>query len=187
MLRTTTLWTGQSGMPGYTTLHFLGTEDQAAADGVAALTEAIWEGLSAVIWSGVTAAVLPNVDVIDPVTGQTTGSFGVTTTPNAMGASGDQQPVAVQGLVQLRTGVYVSGREIRGRVFIPGSVDTADLAGAPNPVYSTSLGNVFSTAITDSAALGNPLAIWSPTRGQAEPVASAAGWTQWAVLRSRRP
>lgn len=187
MLRVTTQWTGLQGMPGYTTLHFSGPDDQAGADFAASLTEAIWAGLDAQIWSGITSLVLPNVEAIDPVTGATTGSFGVTTTPDTKAASGDPQPVATQGLVQLRTGLYVAGREIRGRVFIPGSVDNADLAGSPNPSYTGALAAVFNTAIADGQAGGTPLVVWSPTRGQAADVTTATAWNQWAVLRSRRP
>lgn len=187
MLRVTTQWTGLQGMPGYTTLHYDGPDDQAGADFAAALTEEIWAGLDAQVWSGVTSLVLPNVEAIDPVSGSTIGSFGVTTTPNAHAASGDPQPVATQGLVQLRTGTYVSGREIRGRVFIPGSIDNADLGGAPNPAYTSALAAVFNAAIADGLAGGTPLVVWSPTRGQAANVTTATAWNQWAVLRSRRP
>lgn len=187
MYRVTTQWTGLPGMPAYTNLHFEGGGDPAEAAALADLVEALWAALDAQVSSRAASYVLPDVAEVDPATGAVLATFPATTAIDQKAGAGDAQPFAVQGLVRLRTGTYLQGREIRGRVFMPGTCDTFDLAGVPNPAYTNALQNAFNTMRTDAAALGVPLVVWSPTRGVTAAVSSISAWNQWAVMRSRRP
>lgn len=187
MYRVVTEWTGLPGMPAYTNLHFEGGSDPAEAQAVADLVEALWTSLNPIVNTAATALVLPDVQQIDPASGAVLNSYGVTTAPVEMNGSGNLQPFASQGLVRLRTNSYVGGREVRGRVFMPGTMDTSDLNGTPNPVYTNALVTAFSLLVTDAAELSTPLVVWSPTRGVNAAVQTVSAWNQWAVLRSRRP
>lgn len=185
MLRTTTQWDGIPGSPYFTVLHFEGT-DAAEASAVHALTVELWDAMANYRTSIMTGQVLPEVEVVDVATGNVTATFAEPTAPVAAGTSGARQPYVVQGLVQARTGVYDAGREIRGRTFLPGTIDASDTDGVPSSAYITAISAIWSTFLTDGTTAGVPPVIWSPTKGLSAPVAFYTVWNQWAILRSRR-
>jgi hypothetical protein len=133
--------------------------------------------------SGTTLNLEPDAEVVDPTTGQITGlepmlAYGVTGSD-----PGDQLPVATQGLIRWRTGVFVGGREIRGRSFIPSPTEGNNTNGKPSSSYITNVGNAAIAILSDPAA---GFAIWSRANGQVAPVVSHSVWSEWSGLRSRR-
>lgn len=187
MYRVTTQFLGIPGTPAYNQLNFLGSGVQAEASACHAAVTALWNAIDALIATPATCTVLGDVAEVDEATGQVTAVYPVAPTNNSFAGPGDMQPYVCQGLVRLRTGSYLNGREIRGRVFIPGTMDTSDLDGTPNPAYTGALTTAFNNLVTDSTTAGIPLGVWSPTRGVIARVTGANAWNQWAVLRSRRP
>lgn len=185
MLRVTTTWTGVPGAPYYTALYFEGT-DEASAAGVHAAVAELWAYFAGRIRNDLLPTVQPEVDVVDPATGLVTATFIQTAVPVPMSGVDTRQPLVIQGLVRLRTGLYLGGREVRGKVFIPGSMDPDDNQGVPAATYIQRLNEGFSALIADTAALAAPLLVWSPTKGATGVVTAPSAWNQWAILRSRR-
>jgi hypothetical protein len=119
-----------------------------------ALTAAgtFWNAVRPVMSDSVTWTTDPVVDTLNIITGnieaQTTGtgsSFAGTT-------SAALQPLATQGILQIRTGQFVDGREVRGRIFIPGVTSTAVSGGAPTAAYKTALTTPGNTLIADGVS-----------------------------------
>lgn len=185
MLRTTTRWDGLPGTPYFTVLHFGGTTEEHAEASHAA-TAAIFNAINTQRAQAMTGQVLTEVEVIDPATGNVTTTYTVPPVALQTGVTGARQPTVIQGLVQLRTGVYDAGRELRGRIFLPGMIDSTDNDGKPSTTFQTGIAQGFNDMIQDTAALGTPLGVYSPTKGTFAPASQASVWSEWAVLRSRR-
>jgi hypothetical protein len=127
-------------------------------------------------------ATIPNIgEQIDSTTGSVVGFWdsGDEITKDGTDTSNFVTDVS-QVLLQMRTGFVVGGRELRGRLFLPGLRVTA-----------TSLGNVDSTvatAIQDSANenLNDTFAVFSRTHHAWATISSCTVWSEFASLRSRR-
>lgn len=175
-----TVWTGFGGAPGYSNLYFGGSPPaQSCIDAVRDAITILQPGFN----SGVTATIDPVVVTIDDFTGNVTGTVTGTQRVVVGTQSGELLPLATQGLIGFRTGIYATGREIRGRWFIPGMTETANVAaGVPS-----------SSAILTFINAGNSLigavpefVVYSRTKKASASVVSAYSPTKWAVLRSRR-
>jgi hypothetical protein len=181
MLRVRINWSGLN--TGFSVMHFLpAVDDQASADDAAAAVTAWLQVLDNFLRVNQTAQVDPEVLEIQVATGTTLGSFTVSESPVTGADSNDAVPNASMALVRWRTGIYVSGREIRGRTFIPGLTEASlDANGnlGTTPISAIDAGSNLLIA-------GDPLAIYSPTRGSAATVTQASTWSEFAVLRSRR-
>src|SRR5262245_15082032 len=130
MYRVTTLIGGPyvSG-GGVNELYFLaagGTEAQAATS-----VKAFMDGLKNIVLSGTTFEVLPVVEHVTDVTGLVHTAVAVTGATYTSANAGTIITPATQGLIQMRTGTYRDGREIRGRFFIPALGQGHATAGAP--------------------------------------------------------
>lgn len=166
-------------------LHFSGTTE-AQAESAHAATVALFNALANYRTSAMTGQVLTEVENVDPVTGNVIGTFPVDPVTLANGTAGARQPIVVQGLVQARTGVYDAGREVRGRTFLPGTLDASDNDGAPTTAYQSEVAGIWNTFRADAEALTVPPVVWSPTKGLSAEVSNYTVWNQWAILRSRR-
>lgn len=180
MLRVRINWTGLN--QGFSVLHFLDGDDQSSADAVVSATESWVGAVDNFLRVDQAWQVDPEVLVVNPSTGQTTGVFTVATSPGTGADSGNAVPNASMILVRHRTGTYTSGRELRGRTFIPGCTATS----------VTTTGNVGTTAIsaidTATATLisNTQFAIYGPASGVTATVTSSSTWSEFATLRSRR-
>lgn len=182
MYRVRTAITGGQGGPSLSTLHFNVVGGLTAANAVAA-TATFWTALRTRISNQLTMTVESDVATIDIATGQVTG---ITATAGAVvtgNDAGDPAPWATQGLIRWRTGIYVGGREIRGRTFIPGVTDTSTPLGVPSAAYLTDL-NAAAAALIANAV--SDLEVYSPARREAAPAVLGQTWTNFASLRSRR-
>lgn len=185
MLKTETVWSGVAGAPYYTALYFLGESEEQAESAHAATVE-LWQAIVAYYRADMTATVQPEVSVVDPATGLTTATFLEASVPVVGSGSPPYQPLVIQGLLRLRTGTYVGGREIRGKIFLPGTGDSQDNNGVPAADYQGTITTLFNAFLADTLALGIPLQVWSRAGGVSASVQAGSVWNQWAILRSRR-
>lgn len=174
-----------SGSPvaggGLSTFYFAGTGTDGAeeVDAVGDFLDDIKANLS----NQISFATEPDVDLLDGTTGTLTGSFPTTPRSGTGGNTSEPLPLSSQGLLRLRTGVVVNGRELRGRLFIPGFCENNSDSGAPN---AGTRANIEAAAVTLRSDTLTEWQVWSRTHGVSAAVGSASMWTKWAVLRSRR-
>lgn len=175
--------TGLVGGPGLSTFHFDplagGYTPQDAVD-----TIEYWAENTKTLTSTACSRVgQGTVQRIDLATGQPVGTVSVTGFSIAGTASGDQIPPVSQGLIQWSTGVYVNGRELRGKTFMPCATETfSEGAGVPTTGYKTGLGAVALGMITADVGL----CVYSRTHRQIAAIDGYAIWNQWAYLSGRR-
>jgi len=181
MYRVRTEFRGMQGAPWLSTMFF--EEGVGTAQDCIDAVGTFWGAVDAGIDSEVDWATLPDVEAVSAVTGLVTGV--TTTTPaTGTGASATQAlPFASQGLLRWRTGVYINGREVRGRTFIPGIVVSNNDNGGVLAAYQTTVNNAAAALIATSDA---NLQIWTRANNNAATVTSGSMWNQFAVLRSRR-
>jgi len=118
MYRVTTTFTGPAVAGGGITRTYFLPSAGAPSDSAGAMT-AFWTGARVAIRTDTVISVLPTVETIDEETGDITAVEAVTgSTQNGLDDS-TYMPPQVQGVLQLRTGDYVDGREVRGRIYIP--------------------------------------------------------------------
>ena len=177
--------TGIAGGPGgsqVSTMYFDATSPftaQAAVDTV----YNFWNNLKAGIANDLTFTIEPAVYTIDATTGEPTGIVSTGSAAVSGTNANDTEPWATQGLVEWRTGNFISGREIRGRTFIPGPTYDQSSGGVPSSTYNTRISSAVTSLLgdTDSA-----LMVYSRKNFLAAQVDVGSPWTKWAVLRSRR-
>ena len=184
-LRVRTSFTGVTGSPWLSTMYFLqaaGAPTQANADAAVVKVGTYWTAIKAVMNNATSYTTLPDVAVLE-TDGTLTGSFATTPQTGTGASATDALPIASQGLVRWLTGSFVSGRQLRGRTFLPALTETASTGGVPT---ATVIGTI-NTANTALIAATDPrLAVWSKVHTTVVTVSSASVWTQFAVLRSRR-
>lgn len=181
LTRIRTVFTGVAGTPWYSNQYWaIGSGDP---DPVLDDTEAFWEGMAAMIKSTVVGTVEGTCAVIESTTGQTVGVKSAANRTCTFTNTADPLPWATQGVITLRTGEFTAGREIRGRIFVPGISEEY----CTNGILSTS-----ATALMQAAAdelLSESSEAWhvySPTHLTSAAVTAVSTTTKPGVLRSRR-
>lgn len=180
--RVQAIWSGtivEGG--GLSTFYFdtgVGTPAQHVAAVATFLTATDDQRSTGAVWT--TGA---DVAAVDEATGALVSVTSVATSTGTGTAVGDTMPPATQGLLRALSSVVVGGRLLRGRVFLPGAVESANIGGLPIAAYRTDYDTAAAALI---ANLNAQWVIWSRTHGVIAPVASANVWSKWAVLRSRR-
>jgi len=175
-------WTGAPVIgPAVSTFFFntaAGTP-QDASDQVATFLTALDANLATTLgW-----ATENTVDELDTATGTLLGSTSVTTASGSGGNAGEPLPRSTQGLAQWTTATIVSGRALRGRMFIPGFCENNNDSGVPGSATISGVNTILSNFVSDSPAI---FVAWSRTHGVQGQVTGGTMWNQWAVLRSRR-
>lgn len=182
MWRVRTTISGLQGGPYLNTMYYNVVGGLTAAN-AHACTATFWNAIKGSIVAGASIVIEGEVASIDILTGNVTSITPVTPTTVASTSGGDALPWVSQGLIRLRTGTYVNGREVRGRWFIPGAVETNNDVGRPNSTYVTLLNNAVAAVIADATT---DLMVYSKKNRDAVPVVSGSAWGEWASLRSRR-
>ena len=131
----------------------------------------------------VTFALDPEYREFTPATGQTIAVAGFTGS-NLWTQTGTSSPTSLPDqtsiLVRWKTGVWVNGRQITGRTYLP------------YPSQSTGGGQPSASVVNDISASANVLintiglGVWSRTAGQVALITSASVWGEYAVQRRRR-
>lgn len=171
--------TGPSGYPGTNTWYF--HEDSTTFSAQAAALHTFYtavmvgsaENTLHASWGGVG-------EIVESTTGEIVGLDTATSWSVVGDQTVDPLPAATMALLQLRTGTFFGGRELRGRIFLGGYTEASNTAGRP----STTLISTISTAANTLNA--SALAVYSPTKKEWSSVSATPVWTEWAVLRSRR-
>lgn len=182
MLRVRTSFSGIVGAPYLSTMYFMTGDTLTDAQNANAAVGTFWSAVDNNLMTGLAWSTLPAVDVLTAA-GVLTGQHGVTPVTGGGALSGILAPPATQGLVRWSTGVYVGGRQIRGRTFIPGINTTSISGGAPTGGLVTATNSAAAALIADANA---NLCIWSRKNATMAAVTAGGLWTSFAVLRSRR-
>lgn len=184
--RQRTVWTGVAGAPYYST--FI-TEDPGADSQREDMAD-FWNALGGLIDNNVTWTVEGTSYEFDEVSGEVVSIENVTDDISGMGTAGGQAlPRATQALVQWRTGVYIAGRELRGRLFLPCFVEDASNDGVLDGTAKSAIEDALDILLgidLGTQGFNGSLSVWSRTHGTHETVQSFSVSDQFAVLRSRR-
>lgn len=173
-------WAGGDSAPFVTTL-YAQENDTSIADARAAISDFLSGDVSGQFSDDFTWTIPSSGDILDTNTGGLIGTWTDGTPISDSGAdTGNRVADASQVLVQLRTGDIVSGRELRGRFFLPGLRVTALSAGNLDSSTLTTI----ETEANDN--LNGVLAVFSRTHHEWATVTSCSVWSELAVLRSRR-
>jgi hypothetical protein len=183
MLRVRTVFTGVAGTPWYNNLFFTGT-DSLSADAAVDAAGDFWEAVDVVISDQVDWATEAEVLVIDESTGQATDAFTVTPIVGTGEAGTDIMPRALQALCRLQTGVFIGGRRLSGRIFIPGTTEGGWTGGVLIPGNVTLITAAATTNLIGHAT--SQVGVYSRKNGVFFAATSASTWNEGAVLRSRR-
>lgn len=169
--------------PSVSTFHFQ-SEVQEPQDAVDSLS-GVFDAWKANMVSQLTIFAEPEVETIDPATGDLLGLTAVTTwTKTGSVGSASALPNAVMGLIRWRTGVFIGGKEVRGRTFLPGFA--SGFVTADGNVPSAQLTSMTTGANLWRDAGDNASVVYSRVHGVAHPIISASPWNEYATLRSRR-
>lgn len=180
--RVRTIVTGVAGSPYYLVGYF-SAESGTAQDCVDAWSDfVIGPAVNGKL--GSTWTTEGEVELVNPVTGDTIGledAVGI----DVLGTTDyDLLPTSNQALVRWRTGNYVAGREVRGRTNLPlQSVGSIDDAGNLNSTVINGYRTRAATLIDDPATVH---VIWSKKNGLWWATQTASVWEKLSVLRSRR-
>lgn len=183
MLRVRVGFSGIGGTPYLSTYYFNGTGQTAANDAVAAI--GTFMGVvdnhqdTALTWR-----TDPQVVEINVLNGQATSSYATTVVTSSGLINADNLPFVSQGLLQLRTGTYYNGREVRGRIFIPGLTDGANTNGTLATSVASPINGAAAALIANGAT---EWVVYSRANRVIQPVIAASCWDQFATLRTRRP
>lgn len=190
-LRVKTEISGNPGGPYLSTFHFVGggsVDAEAAADAA----RGFWAEIVASMAAPALIQVAGEVEEFNPATGALLALHPTEQAPLLATGLGDPLPWATQGLIRWRTGVFVDGREIRGRTFVPALTEGHSTTGRPTSALTAILG-IAAGVVDDNlgvwqrpreASAGPPVV--EAREGQVAEVATFSVWTQWASLRSRR-
>nr|CRY97235.1 hypothetical protein [uncultured prokaryote] len=193
-------WTGFSGAPGYTVLHFRDFDSPGgdgggvtAAGAAAAVNRArsFFDAIKALLPTQVSINVDPEVDIIEDSTGVLSNSFTSTVTAAVVGTATASYSAATGAVVNWRTEGIRNGRRVRGRSFL---VPLASSAFATTGQLATaSVGTLTAAASALAAQSGSPdLFVYGrptsagATDGVSYVVSNASVPPMGAILTSRR-
>ena len=179
--RVNTEWSGGQGVP-YLSTHYFDTSAGTVNDAIASV-QTFWTAVKSRISDQLSWTIPGDVTVIDVATGQPTGIAAGILQAGAGTDGSDPGPWAAQGLIRWRTGVFVNGREVRGRTFIPGITDAGVVDGVLNTFAVDEFNGAGAALISDAATI---FGIYSRKSHTFHAAVAASAWTQLAVLRSRR-
>jgi len=179
--------TGAAGAPWVNTTYWSDNLGMRVEDAVNNIWS-FWDAISGLMHSDLVIQVDPLVTLQADDGGRPTGTTTVTTDPIGGTNTSHMLPTQTQGLVHLSTGVYVDGREITGKIYVPGLCESAN---TPSGTMESGDAGTIQDAI-DAVYPGGtgvsqpPMWVFSRKHNSVYPVTGAVVRTKWAVLRSRR-
>lgn len=193
-------YSGWDGGPGVNVLHFsqgTTTWNPNVIEGLVGDLEATYLGLRDIVSNVVSMRVLTTASIIDVASGEIIDVIdgGAGGGPIVGTGTGSSLSRATQCCVTTKTGKFISGRQLQGRVFVgPIASESLTTLGDIAPAVDTAVQDAF-TAIT--TGLGTRLAVYRrPTKnpdtgavispGDYGDVSSVRTMMKPAVLRSRR-
>lgn len=178
--RVRTAITGATGGPQLAT-HFFDSTAGTPGDAATAV-HGLWNDLKTYISDTFTMAVESLVYDINETTGLATGVHTVSVASVAGTRTGDPLPPFSQGLISWHTGIFLSGRELIGRTFIPAPCENDSTNGVPTSAYQS---NVLGAGVNFLSGTASPC-VYSRAHHTQSPVVSYGTPAAWAILKSRR-
>ena len=181
--RVNTVMTGASGAPYFSRLHFESQPGDTTpfATDTALAVESFWVALKGNLAAGMSITVDPEVQLVNDLTQDVEQVFIASTTTITTDGPGEPLPSMAQGLVQIRTGVFVGGREIRGRMFVPRLTENDSTGGRPTAGIRTTVAGAFEDLLI---AHTPPVGVLG--KAGFTPATSATVWGEWSYLSTRR-
>lgn len=184
MIRIRLVGVGGPGGTNLTTFHYSGDGSGGDAQLAVNAVGVLWAVVDGFQATPTTWATNADVEVVDEVTGNTTDIVTTTPVTGAGDETGENLPVFVQGLIRLTTSDFVSGRRVRGRLFVPNMVEAFNTTlGLP---LGTMTGPITTALGVWLAAVGPAPEVWSRTNGSEHVITSASMSPNWAYLGKRR-
>lgn len=182
--RVRTVFTGVAGTPWYSNLYFTWVTGE--AQNLVDAVDDFWTVIIGQINGAVTGTVEGSVAQINDATGDITSVESVTPGTIDFTGSGAVLPPANQTVINLHTGTYVAGREIRGKIFVPGLIAAASATdGSPSSGFLVAQKGAADALVAATSSAG-PLRVYSPTHATSAVVTATSSMSQFAVMRSRR-
>jgi hypothetical protein len=197
VFRTTAVWQGFIGAPGYTKLSFLAVVGTAGADAATAATRTFLNAFATAMPSGTTIQVQREVGEYDEASGLLLGELTAAATPAPISGTSVNKYIGGSGLfIGWRTNTIWQGRRVIGRTFIVPQESTAfDTDGT---LTSSTLAGAQSAGNALIADANTTFAVWArlmttgadgkphQTNGAAFQVITSYVKDQASGLRSRR-
>jgi hypothetical protein len=189
VLRIQAIWTGVTGLPGYSNHHFDLADpfpSNATIDGAVLACRSLYENIVLYLPTAVQVNIRPTADIFD-LTGPKLAEKSVPTPGSAItGGSSAAYAGGVGAVVHWKTGSYVGGRPLAGRTFLVPLAGAFDTTGTLSPAAQTAITNAANAMRTKAGS--PPLVVWkhSPGVSTYSPASSVSVPDRSAVLRSRR-
>jgi hypothetical protein len=182
-----TVFTGVAGSPWYSNMYF----DENVAEGAiyGAYIDQFWEACGVEMRTDVQWQVEPTVIGVDDTTGEVYGAANWAGATGAGDSNNDALPRANQMYVRWTTGQWIGGtethgpRQLQGRTFIPGLVETTNEAGTPSAAARTAIAAAATELISDG---NGAFRVFSPTHTTSAIINGSSVASKFGVLRSRR-
>jgi len=179
--------TGAAGAPWVNTTHWDDSLGMRVEDAVNNIWS-FWDAIAGLMHSDLVIQVDPTVTLQNDDGGQPTGTTTVVTDPIGGTNTSHMLPTQTQALIHFGTGYYNQGREVTGKLYVPGLCESAN---TPNGLLETGDQGTIQDAIdavwNGGSGLSTPgMLIYSRKIQAAFPVTGAVVRSKWAVLRSRR-
>jgi len=183
MIRIRVTWSGLAGGPWISTFYFSDTFNQTNVDAARGGINTLLNTYRSLMAAGatITAATAENLSLA----GVLSGSLALTTPINlTSNGAGNWLPREVQALAQVRTGSYLSGRELRGRIYFPQpTTGQADASGNPSTTFQSTMNTALTTYRTTG---GFTPVVWSKKFASSSTMSAASIAPYFAVQRRRR-
>jgi hypothetical protein len=178
-------WTGVAGAPYYTGMSIDG--DATDTGDYAEYVTQFWTAIADILSNEVTVKVDDSHPVFDISTGTT---VGVSTSSEAavVGTNAEEElATLLQVRVNLLTGEFVNGRELRGGFYIPALCESANDNGALHADVVATILVFLQDLYFDAAGFNGAGAVWSRTHGVAAYVTGFTVKPDFSFLTTRRP
>ncbi len=181
--RVRTIVTGVTGSPWYINTHWDAQADADPTPQVQAMTD-FWGAIKSYLDNACVYRVQPDVPVIETTDDQIVAVLTTDGSQTTGTGTTSALPYANQMLVRMQTGVYASGRQVRGRLIIPGP--TATTSTVDGTISSSVRAAIDTAAAALTTSADESFRVYSKRNGAAYPVSTASTWEQYSILRSRR-
>jgi hypothetical protein len=185
--RFTAVWSGIEGAPGYSQLY--GSND-IDPDTQLAAVNAFWNAARVVVTNAAGITQIASGDVIDEVSGDVTGTWASGSDVEHIGSASGAYSAPVGAAISWRTGVFLAGRELRGRTFIVPC--SSEVFTGTGQLSSGAVGELMTAAaflVSTGAGFDPDMRVWHrpvAADGTSRTILSASVSAKAAVLRSRR-
>lgn len=181
MRRIRVVWSGIAGTPFLQTLFFDATTGT-AQENVDELASSL-QGANTLFPTELRWTIQDDIEIVDPVSGQTVDLVTAAGSTQTGSSTAELLSLGTQGLLWLRTGVWIGGREVRGKFFWPGATENANDDGQPTSAYTTAM-QANAQALIGQATVN--LVVYSRAHRVWHPIVATVGSQYFARLTTRQ-